>query len=129
MKETLLAYYGIDADTYHMKWHHTKKKPEETYTDMFQRLVIIATNWTKKATTKEQQFNIFTMEKGLTLMPDRISTWVRDKKLTTPMDAAQLADDYIRHRGQTTERGASTVIRQPLGEGPKPFSKDSRPKP
>ena len=117
VKLTLLALYGIGLQAFRLCWQQLKLKTSETCYELAQRAQLLFLGWTDGISTWEALVDWMVTEKMLQTIPDRIHTWVRDQKPTTPDRQGRLADEHLCnltnqvHRGEEVQeltRGLST---------------------
>lgn len=81
--------------------------------------------WLAEKTSRKDVIEIWLAEELLGKMPERLRTWVREKKPTTAREMAVLADEYVRNRSGEADCGkkagvrpwASATPRESGGEG------------
>lgn len=98
VKVAILQYFNITPDTYRMKYKEARKCSGESWVDLGQRMLALKGKWTKECNSAQEVRDITTMEDVLSLIPDRVQSWVHDHKPTTTKMAAQLADEYYINR-------------------------------
>ncbi|XP_065062272.1 uncharacterized protein LOC135689086 [Rhopilema esculentum] len=103
-----LRRYDIDEETYRQRFRATRKRNEESCTELEVKLRDLYCKWVHpSASTKEQISNAIIMEQLLSSLPLELQIWIRERKPTTSEEAAILADDYLLAR-KATIRGQGT---------------------
>lgn len=98
VKDAILEYFNITPDTYRMKYKEARKRSNESWVDFGQRMLMLKGKWTKGCKSAQEVRDITTMEDVISLIPDKVQSWVRDQKPTSTKRAAQLADEYYLNR-------------------------------
>ena len=105
LTEALVAFHEINPNHYRVQWRDLVMMATESHQQLDQRLGIIFTRWAKEAlATPELLMEHVCLEKLLSLMTDKIQTWVRSQKPTTRREAARMANDFCTQPTQGRER-------------------------
>eukprot|EP00795_Rhopilema_esculentum_P005569 gene5569-9573_t len=108
VKKAILRRYDINEETYRQRFRATRKRNEESCTELEVKLRDLYCKWVHPSTsTKEQISNAIIMEQLLSSLPLELQIWIRERKPTTSEEAAILADDYLLAR-KATIRGQGT---------------------
>ena len=115
VKAAILRRYNINAETYRQRFRSFKNKAGQTPTEIATRLTDLASRWLKDCSTAEEVQDAVVKEQLLATFPEDIRMWVKERKLKTTTEAAQLAEDYL----QARPAGTSKHERLPTGPCPR----------
>ena len=69
--------------------------------------------------------NTVEVEQFINTLPDNIHIWIKERKPTTNLEAAQLADVYLQARGTSRDSVIKSQAKRPLCKTPAPVSSKS----
>ena len=108
MKEAILTRFEVNAETYHLRFHSTRRRSEESYKMLLSRQLDQLNYWTQSSGSELKQ-NIL-LEQFLQSLPTDLAVKLRETKPTSAKEAASWADDYDQaHRGQESGKAASST--------------------
>ena len=98
LKEAILVRYGIREETYRMRFRSTKKKAEETYRELGNRLQDTAKKWLRDYESKEELLDVLVKEQFVNSLPTILQVWIREREPETSEAAFDLADSFVHAR-------------------------------
>ena len=98
VKKMILRRYGVNQETYRQKYRAAKKGQGERYQDLALRVGDLNRKWTRDCKSVEEIRDLMNTENLLEVLPPYVSTWVRERKPTTEVEAGELADQYVEAR-------------------------------
>ena len=138
VKSTVLRAYELVPEAYRQRFRNLKKKENQTYVDFMREMLVQFNRWcvASEVQTFKELCNLITIEQLKNCVPVSIATYITEKKVKTPQEAAILADEYcLTHKsvvgredtqqtsgpGHTGKRfgwqGDSTLVKGEQGSG------------
>ena len=99
VKEAILQYYDMGAETHLKRFRTMKKKDNESYPEFATRLRDAADKWLAGCLTKENCIDAIAIEQFLQAVPMEMSNWILDQNPTTPLQAGRFAAKFCNRRG------------------------------
>ena len=120
VKKMILRRYGVNQESYRQKSRAARKGQGETYQDLALRIGDLNRKWTRDCESVEEVRDLMNTEQLLDVLPPYLSTWVRERKPTTRVEAGELADEYVEARkssyGAKGSTGTGREVRSNPGE-------------
>ena len=104
VKTAVLSAYEQTPETYRERFRASRKANDQSYLEFVRELVHLFTRWrtSLQVTTVEELCNLMIVEQFRNSLPKRLSSFLGDRGVKEPMEAAALVDDYIiNHRGES----------------------------
>ena len=95
LKTAILRRYDITEESYRQRFRSSRLKTEESVAESLARLDDLATKWMKSCTTRDELKDLVILEQLLTMLPEDVRLFVRERKPKTSVEASKLADDYL----------------------------------
>ena len=108
VKKMILRRYGVNQESYRQKYHAARKGQGETFQDLALRIGDLNRKWTRDCESVEEIRDLMDTEQLLEVLPPYLSTWVRERKPTTGVEAGELADEYVEARKSSYGARGST---------------------
>ena len=103
LKKAILRRYDINEESYRQHFRSATKKPGETNRELVARLVDLAEKWMQGCTSIAEVTDVVVLEQVTNTLPGDVRVFVKERKPKTSLEAAELADDYLRARKQNPE--------------------------
>lgn len=97
VKDAVLKAYELVAEAYRQRFRSWKKMGKQTYVEFARDLSLHFNRWCKAAAveTFPDLCDLILVEQFKQAIPDHIATYITERKVTTPNEAAVLADEYV----------------------------------
>ena len=96
-KEAIFKHYNINEETYCQRFWLAKVKERELPTKIVTRIIVMAAKWLEHD-TRAKMIDVVVMEQFITMLPEKIRVWVKERKPETSMIVGKLAEDYQQAR-------------------------------
>ena len=103
LKKAILRRYDINEESYRQRFRSATKKQGETNRELVARLVDLAEKWMQGCTSIAEVTDVVVLEQVTNTLPGDVRVFVKERKPKTSLEAAELADDYLRARKQNPE--------------------------
>ena len=113
LKEAILQRYDITEESYRQRFRLVKKKSGESCRELTARLDDLASKWLKSCKSAEEVRDKIVLEHFLSMQPEEICIFVRERKPSTSEEAGRLADDFLQARKESSmEKEKSQNLRR-----------------
>ncbi|KAL5497079.1 hypothetical protein EMCRGX_G013478 [Ephydatia muelleri] len=106
VKEAILVRYGVREETYRLRFRSMKKKTEETYRELANRLQDTVKKWLREYESKDELMDVHVKEQFVNSLPTTLQVWIREREPETSDAAFDMADSFVHAR----ECGSSNGI-------------------
>ncbi|KAL2095743.1 hypothetical protein ACEWY4_007891 [Coilia grayii] len=103
VKGAVLKAYELVPEAYRQKFRHWRKGDRQLYTEFVRELTTLFNRWcTAEAVhTFKSLCDLVLLEQFKNTIPDRIATYIMERKVKTAAEAAVLADEFVLiHKGK-----------------------------
>ncbi len=123
VKSAVLKVYELVPEAYRQRFRYRKKLDSQTYSEFVRDLTSAFNRWctASEVSTFEGLFNLIVLEQFKNSVSDQVATYINERKVKSPSDAAVLADEYrlthkshfesnsdMHHRNSCTPRNSRT---------------------
>ena len=114
LKAAVLRRYDITEESYRQRFRSATLKDGESVTESLARIEDLAGKWMKSAKSRDEVVDLVLMEQLLTMLPENVRLFVKERKPKTSAEASKLADDYIvaRKEDATNAKGRDSEEKQ-----------------
>ncbi|KAL2087168.1 hypothetical protein ACEWY4_018227 [Coilia grayii] len=117
VKWAVLKAYELVPEAYRQKFRHWRKGDRQLYTEFVRELTTLFNRWctAEGVHTFKSLCDLFLLEQFKNTIPDRIATYITERKVKTAAEAAVLADEFVLiHKGKFgNDNGVSFGSRGP----------------
>ena len=110
VKKAILRRYDVCEETYRQRFLSARKREQETYTGLANRLGDLASKWLAQCDSVPSVIEKMLMEQLLEGMPTELRVWLCERKPKSVADIGTWADDYQtarRRKSGETSRASS----------------------
>lgn len=115
VKDAVLKMYELVPEAYRLRFRSWRKGDKQTYTEVARELNTHFNRWCSAVgvTSLEELSNLIVLEQFRNILPERVATYISERKLKTAAEAAVVADDFAlihkqSFREQNTSKGYVT---------------------
>jgi len=96
VKSAVLKVYELVPDAYHQRFRYRKKLDSQTYSEFGRDFISAFNHWctASEVSTFEGLSNLIVLEQFKNSVSDQVATYINERKVKSPIDAAVLADEY-----------------------------------
>ena len=100
VKQALLKAFNVTPATYRRRLDELRRAPDESWVELNQRSITLTNNWLQECTTVPQAADMIALETLCNMMPPHLAGKVRDARVSSATEAAEMADAHYHHRRQ-----------------------------
>lgn len=96
VKSAVLKVYELVPEAYRQRFRYRKKQDSQTYSEFVRDLTSAFNRWctASEASTFEDLSNLIVLEQFKNSVSDQVATYINERKVKSPSDAAVLADEH-----------------------------------
>ncbi|XP_024908484.1 uncharacterized protein LOC103397242 [Cynoglossus semilaevis] len=97
VKAAVLKAYELVPEAYRQHFRGVRKREQQTHVEFVREMVLQFNRWcsASEVVTFQQLCDLVTLEQFKNCVPDSVATYLNERKVKTPHEAAVLADEYI----------------------------------
>lgn len=115
VKDAVLKMYELVPEAYRLRFRSWRKGDKQTYTEVARELNTHFNRWCSAVgvTSLEELSNLIVLEQFRNILPERVATYISERKLKTAAEAAVVADDFaLIHKQSFREQNTSKGYRE-----------------
>ena len=96
VKAAVLKVYELVPEAYRQRFRYRKKQDSQTYSEFVRDLTSAFNRWSTATEVVRLQYlsDLIVLEQFKNSVPDHVATYINERKVKSPGDAAILADEY-----------------------------------
>lgn len=97
VKSAVLKVYELVPEAYRQRFRFRKRLDSQTYSEFVRGLTSAFNRWStaSEATTFEGLCDLIVLEQFKNSVPEAVATYINERKVKSPCEAAALADEYV----------------------------------